>query len=333
MSKSQKIFFIVNTPFQYKVVRILITTYFENTSVIIITTFKNETHIDKHNIANMNIRRNIFSIIDLIKVKRTIKKSIKTSKNETVFFVPHLNNLLGSYCFNLVLKNTKLKINCYYEGIALFYDPKVNISSKHINVRRLTSLLSGSRYKHYSKLFPTELRTISTAYTPLSLFTSGFKNTIEFKFLDTLNENKKTFEDLILCGPLNTSSSLRMHIENLNQYFENYQNIKTTYFIKPHFETNDNIFKQMLAKYQKAGIEFHVLNKNICIEQILEQQQFKNITSVFPSSALINIKLIYKEQVNLIVITNQPKIEKVTNIFNELGILFFLEPLHRKCFI
>jgi hypothetical protein len=104
------------------------------------------------------------------------------NKKTINFYFPHLNNLFSSYCYQKSLNNDLINLNCYYEGVAMLYDPVVEITRIEKLKRFIISLFSGHIYVHYSKLFPDYFRNNSIAYSPIKKHTSYFKEIIEFKF-------------------------------------------------------------------------------------------------------------------------------------------------------
>src|SRR5690606_9515934 len=171
--------FIANTPFQMYVIDILIGKYFQRNKNIVFSTSTGRVK-STNNYEIVYIDRDfIRSVRGTIAFKKRIDEILEYNPR---FFLPHVNNLLSYYCYQLAQENSKLGINIYYEGVALFYDPRVPIKMMTIIKRKILSTFLRLKYKYCSALFPPQLREIATAYSPMSSFTSSFKNIVEFDF-------------------------------------------------------------------------------------------------------------------------------------------------------
>ena len=286
--------FVSNTPFQLYVVKELVNIFFKKDENIVYITFTK-----KHTIQGIEIReirKNFFSIWDVIKFKKSLTEIINSSENIS-FFVPHINNLFSNY---LYLKSIELniKINLYYEGIALFYDPSVSLSNKTVLIRKIISFLGGISYCHSEKLFPQMLRERATAYTPLKKFTVDFKNVIEFKFnTEKKSSNYCIDKLLVIAPPLLTKIYLDSFLiccldfvirKNINELS-----------VKLHYETKPYFVKEIVNFFKANSIKVELLPNDLPIELLMEDNQFGLVYSSYFSSALLNIRLIYKDKLDI----------------------------------
>lgn len=309
-------FFVVNTPFQLMVVQTLVKEFFFNDKNYIVSTIPEGSNFLISNTQFVLIRRNLFSLIDLVKFKIKLNRSLKKS-SETSFFVPHLNNLLSSYLYNRVHKNRNCLMNCYYEGIALFYDPEVHLSSRTLLKRRVIAILSGHIYKHHSKLFPVSFRKISTAYSPMEKFTNGFLKTIQFNFEKIKLSTNQNKDILIIGSPLKTDSSLRYQKSLIKHFLESVSKDEgTIYFFKPHYESK----RDFLDELQKEVPNIIILDKNIPVEKIIINKSIDQIVAIHPSSALINLKLMFGYTIYVSVISWGDLAYELVEIFKGIGV-------------
>ncbi|MDG0972632.1 MAG: polysialyltransferase family glycosyltransferase [Crocinitomicaceae bacterium] len=311
MNGNRTNFFVVNTPFQMMVVQTLVKEFFYNDKNYIVSTIPEVSNLAISNLKMVFIRRNLLSLIDLVSFKIKLNYSIKKS-SKTSFFVPHLNNLLSSYLYKRVIKNSNCSMNCYYEGIALFYDPEVHLSSATLLKRRVMSILSGHIYKHHSKLFPVSFRKISTAYSPILKYTTGFLETIQFNFENGNLSTNQSKDIVILGSPLKTISSLKHQKSLMDNLFESAPKIaQAKYFFKPHYESEKDLVVQLLKEIPNMI----VLDKNIPVEKLIIKKNIAYIVAIHPSSALINLKLMFRDSVSVSVLSWH-------NLANELVVLF-----------
>lgn len=270
--------YIVNTPFQAMIVDTIVNTLFALDRNIVYTT------LVEANIKNAEVRkcrRNLLSIIDCFYFKREIKKEHQQCQLD--FFLPHVNNLLSAFCYNFALENQN-KLNVYYEGIALFYDPIVYISKKDFFLRKIVGFLSTIGYDYNSKLFPTELRDVATTYSPLPSFTH-FRKVVKFRFS---TKEIDIYDSILLIG---TRLCYKDELDNLFTKMELLlvmeSNIDTIHF-KPHFKSNKKFIDLFVLNY-KTRIKLIVINKDMPIESL---SLYSKVYSIQFSSALINLKLI-----------------------------------------
>ncbi|MGX1753732.1 hypothetical protein [Sphingobacterium sp. NPDC055346] len=242
------------------------------------------------------------------------------------FFVPHVNNLLSYYCYYLSLENPNLGINVFYEGLALFYDPKIRVKKLTILKRKIMSNLIGLNYKYIESLFPKELRELAKVYSPSIEFTSPFKQVCEFEFPIKFDLNNKVLgnsqKSLILGCPLMNNEQMEKTFDTICRVYN--LNTDENYLFKPHFEALKGAIselKQFISNH-KYPIEILEGKKNMPIELLIEEGlNINNIHSIYISSALINLKLMFGNSMQIYVY-NVPKNKKIKEISEKLGIVF-----------
>jgi hypothetical protein len=312
--------FIVNTPFQFEMCLLLIDLYFKNDKNIILSTLNKKKLNDDSFYQVINVRRNFFIIIDFLKFKFLLNKKIKNKKIINFYF-PHMNNLFSSYCYNKSINNDKLKLNCYYEGVAMLYDPVVEISILQKFKRFIISLLTGHIYVHYSKLYPDFLRNNSIAYSPIKKHTSYFKEIIEFNFKSKkTNSSKKIL--FFLIGELDNKENLINNIsrfkELINQiHFEIYNTI----LLKPHFNSKKEFIVKLIEELNITNFNFQLIDKNITMETICLDELNTKIISLERTSALINLRLMY-QNIDLNINKNYDPTNFFDYILKDLGVNF-----------
>lgn len=296
MNKIKTNIFIVNTPFQEKITRLIIKNYLLEEDNIILSTLRESNETVESKLTTIFIRRNIFAVFDFIKLKVLLKRLRKETNKSLSFFFPHLNNLFSSYFYNYALNEGNIKLNCYYEGIALFYDPTVKISRKQLIIRYFIAFLSGHKYRHHSKLFPELLRNNATAYTPLSYYTTPFKEIIQFEF-DKEKSNKGNGLDkiVILGSPLRTLSDYESTYQQTKKIITDSGYSYSHIYFKPHFESKNKFLDLFFDELKSNNYNIHFLDKRKTIESICSDEKFSFIISLNRSSALINLKLIFPD--------------------------------------
>lgn len=307
MNKDKKVhIYIVNTPFQGYIVNLIINNFMRNDVNIVYTTISS-CNIDNAKI--FEIRRNIYSVLDCIRFRREIEKLHRLFSLD--FYIPHLNNLLSMYCYNFVLENHN-RLNVYYEGIALFYDPYIKISRLELYKRKFISTISQLNYNHSDRLFSQKIREFGISYTPipeLSDFNEKIKLSLPFKSIE--NENST----LIIGGPLLRNGDLVELINKLTYLVE--INRLTEIHYKPHFRSKKNNLKKIFNHFNNK-INIFILDKNIPVESY---PLFSDIYAFHLSSALINIRLINPDvKINIL---NTPD-ERFVNIVKRLNINIIL---------
>ncbi|WP_338875983.1 hypothetical protein WBJ53_10120 [Spirosoma sp. SC4-14] len=291
----------------------------ECTSVenIIITTLKN-TKIDIKNVSVFYVRRNLMAIWDCRKIKKLIRKL--TNTKQTFFFIPHVNNLLSSYLYEYSKLNN-IKINIYYEGVALLYDPVVRISTLSLMKRYIIGYISGMGYVHSRSLYPQLLRDKSNAYTPIPEFTENFKGIIKININYDITDKVES-NILILTPPIKNRKKLRIFLKNLNHTINTLKNAnKITFTFKLHYETTKIQQRYLKIYLTDKNYRFSLLDNNLPIELILQDSFYSKIISFGFSSALINAKVFFKDNISATAIVDN-HLDNITllKIANQLGI-------------
>lgn len=285
-------FFIVNTPFQLYVVRCIINQYFKSSQFknCIITTFKPKDSVDV-----MMVRRGIIGLIDIWRIKKVITKNI----NNAYFFIPHMNNLLSPYLWNLSLKYDR-QISVYYEGVALFYNPIVRTNWMILLKRYSVSVLLRLKYRNYNQLFPNELCKKAYCYTPIEEYCKKFVLTYRFS-LQFVSLNKENNLLLILSPSLKEEDVISIK-KNILLYLGNHQ--CRLIYVKPHLQSSMNMV-QMLCSELSLSIDCKIvlLNKKMPIECLYSKISFTAIISQHFSSVLINVRLLYGNDVDIILLS------------------------------
>lgn len=320
-------FFVVNTPFQEKVVTTLINQFFWDAENLIFSTLKKQTQVlNSSNTKIILIRRNYFAIKDLKRIKKLVF-NYSVNNRMIEIFVPHLDNLLSSYFFSLV-KNKRIdaRINAYYEGIALFYDPDIRSSRMKLLSRQILSYCSGFRYQHFKKLFPKEFRHFAGAYTPLKDYPAGFKHNVHFSFekSEVTPPDHKIGGILFVGFPLKTQEDLQKITRNIIAFFKAHNSLLGPFFFKPHFETNNNLLEQLVRIFSQRNYDLNTFSKEINLENLCDNYDFDEIVAFNRSSALINIKLIYDQKFSLSIYSDIGEFSEIDDIMKKLGVNFFI---------
>ena len=289
--------FICNTPFQYFIVSHLINNniVFEGKSIIL-NTFKQGKLAPPQQSQIYHIRNTPGSLHSYYKINNEIK--IHLIDNVSVhFYYPHLNNLFSTVFFRKFEKVENVYHNCYYEGVALFYNPIISPNSIKTFLYRLKCFILGVKYHEECYFFPEELRNVATAFSPKENLTSYFKSIIEFelsneKSLTKVLQESQSFQKslLIILPPITDEFEYEEYIRLFTKLLSDViEDVKL--FLKPHFELSSKHmtgFEKRISRHK-----FEILDNEINIESY--GIEFSEVKGLYPSSALINLKLIYPE--------------------------------------
>ena len=90
-----------------------------------------------------------------------------------------------------------------------------------------------------------------------------------------------------------------------------------TIYIKPHYELPDSIIQMFMDKLSAYNMAFVLLDKKKNIELYYDEIKFSKVLSQECSSALVNIKFIYGDQVRIRVIN--PPAELYQKLYDYYG--------------
>ena len=286
-------FFVANTPFQIYVIGLITKSYFQDSewdNIIFATCPLKKTA------GTYPIRHGMMVAKDLLRMKRIVKEKLE---GNVQFFIPHLCNLISNYFYNVAREKNK-PLNVFYEGLAQFYYPDVRIKNKSLLERKLISSIFGLGYEARTEFFPKELTEISVFYTPIPELCIDCKQKIIFEF-----PRKLVVENNNVLFLSSNKMDERVISEALSLLKQIYRTDSVLYF-KPHYELPNETIKLVTQHLQKDGFNFVLLDKYRNIEQYYEELSFSRVLSQEFSSALVNIKLVYQDQV-VVKVMKKPK--------------------------
>ena len=278
--------FIANTPFQIFVIRLIINTYYKDNGFknIVFATCPIGVSDDIY-----AIRHGLNSVKDLLFMKNVVKNCLT---DDVQFFIPHLSNLVSNYFYNVANKEKK-SINVYYEGIAQFYHPNVKIDKRILLKRKFISSICGLGYEARTEFYPEDLTDIATFYTPVPelCIDCKKKETFEFPHKVIVENDNILFLSSNKMDDITKKEALslikQMVLANSIVYF------------KPHYELSDEVIMQLKDNSKSEGINLVLLDKHRNIEQFYDELSFSKVISQEFSSALVNMKLIFQNQVSV----------------------------------
>lgn len=283
--------FVLVTPFQLFVVRRLISQYHREEDNLIVSTIKGKRDFGTLNV--VRISRGIKGFYKTWKLKRFLINYIDSLS----FFIPHVGTLFSSYFFELAKVHNR-PINVYYEGIAMFYDPiRPNLKAKR--ERMLMGALMGIRYRHYEQLYPDDLiHNAEYCYSPVNINLDRYKR---IRIIDLKKQESKISSNILVL----TSNTATKEIADgvcamIPQYCKDNEQI--TIYVKPHYSLPDNMVDYYLEKVRSLRNDKVVLlNKMQPIEELYSSFSFGTIISQVFSSSLINAKIIFGDDIRIII--------------------------------
>lgn len=286
--------FICNTPFQYFIVSQLIQNNFVSAGKnIILNTFKFGKSLPLQQSEIYHIRNTPGSLFSYCKINNEIRMQIRNNVS-VHFYYPHLNNFFSTVFFRKFETFDNVYHNCYYEGVALFYNPIITHNRMKTISYRMKCFMLFEKYYREKYFFPEELRKVATAFSPKASLTSYFKSIIEFELSNgknltkVLQESQSFQKSLLIILPPITDEFEFVEYKRLFMKLLSDEANEFKFFLKPHFE--------MSSKYMRGFVEmitqqkFEILDNEINIESY--GIEFSEVIGLYPSSALINLKLI-----------------------------------------
>jgi hypothetical protein len=125
-----------------------------------------------------------------------------------------------------------------------------------------------------------------------------------------------------IIGELNNEENLIINISKFKELmkkipFENYEIIS----IKPHFNSKKVYLDKLIEELNISNVNFNLINKNITIETICFDELNSKIISLERTSALINLRLMYKN-IDLNIYKNFDPTNFFDLILKDLGVNF-----------
>jgi len=261
-------------------------------------------------------KNGLLKLVKTFKAKLLLKKH--TANNNASLFISHTSALLDNYVYySLKRQQPDLSVNFFYDGILYFYDYQEKYGKTH-NIRKLIGFLVGINYHFEPRIVPFDLIDNGLIYTILSEFTLGDKGRhveieLQKKGYSTIKNNV-----LILGGKpsLLSHSEVREIYARIIRLISNVQN--STVFFKGHHADFSENFK--IAN--NDNMPFKDITQSNPIEEVVEKYAPSKIYS-YPSSALINLKAMYGNEIDIYCFYTKKKKEdlsKLLPIFEHMGI-------------
>ena len=314
-------YFVVCTPFQgYVVCKMSKKLDRQKTCFINTTGDSIFTDTTSNLVKELILNHHLRDLFTLWTIRSRILREIK-SKKDIHFYIPHVQTLVSSFFYRLALKHQNIRIHVYYEGIAILYNPIVKITRRDLFRRKLLGLISGFYYNHCPWLFPNQLREIATAHSPFPKFTSRFLEIKELRFDFLIKNNHLEPMVLILGSPLKTNVDLITQLKQIDIILQKIgtQNI----LFKPHYSVIPHLALQFSQNLKQRSLNILELESNKSIEALMNTLNVESIYAMHPTSALLNISLMYGEQVKLYSFkSDSSKPWVLEEVFSELGVQF-----------
>lgn len=232
------------------------------------------------------------------------------------FFLPHVGGVLGNYIFEskALLRNGS-KISFYYEGTAMVdnrrKERKIELFD---NKKRIAGMMIFHWFVKHQDILPLDSSKIHKVYTPYPERTVAPIDKKELIAFPRAEMQKGTGGILIV--GVDAGDALQEATESLIAYIRDVQQTsKGPVFFKPHYADRLNVFQK---EAKKSGFDYTLVNDSRCIEEIIGELPVETIICTHFSSALLNLKLLYKNDLNVIFLAHPKAIGVLGEEYVEL---------------
>lgn len=237
-------------------------------------------------------KNGLLKLVKTFGAKLLLKKY--AAKSDTSLFISHTSALLDNYVYySLKRRQPGLKVNFFYDGILYFYDYQEKYGKTH-KIRKLIGFLIGIKYHFEPRIVPFDLIDNGLIYTISSEFTLGDKKRhIEIE-LQKKGYSPTKNNVLILGGKpsLLSNSEVQEIYARIIRLISNHE--KSTVFFKGHHADFSDNFKIANSN----NMSFEDITQSKPIEEVVEKYTPSKIYS-YPSSALINLKAMYGNKMDI----------------------------------
>ncbi len=210
-------------------------------------------------------------------------------------FLPHADGLIGNY----VLQSKKLlkanvKVSFYYEGIVMLDEGRMDRKfPRFLWQKKLFSYLLLYNFQVLSDILPMDSQRIYKVYTPYPEKTPAPKSKkVGISF--TRERIDQVSEGILVVG-VDAGESLEDSFKGLIKFIYQRKNQETTYF-KAHYADKQKVFERLA---EQANFPYKFVKDVRCIEEIIGDLPVNTVIGIHLSSALLNLKLIYKEELEV----------------------------------
>ena len=220
----------------------------------------------------------------------------------TEVITPHLMNIPSNYIVNKLYREClNIIISNYPDGIAQLYDAKIRWKYKYdlniykVLIRYIIANLIGLRYKLVYGSILNSYKRLNNTYTyAKDLLPKNLNSNI----IQITHNTKKVIGKSVIIICFAPRFSIAHYIKTFFdvQYPKIDQNISKIYY-KPHPAVANDTFQTLIRKYDYPII---IIDKNELLEESVTKYQCNQVISIGTfSTALLNLRLIYGEQIQL----------------------------------
>lgn len=235
-------------------------------------------------------------VIDLWKAKLAINRFVSNSGPDVQLFLPHVDGILSNYMFESgALKRKGAKINFYYEGVVMVdANREARTYDRFILQKRILSLSILHLFVKHKDLLPLNSPRVHKVYTPYAEKTNApghKKEAIVFS-----RQAIAGAKGGVLIVGVDEGSGLEEGTREMISVIRNNTDYKT-FFFKPHYADKQRVFEN---EAKRTGFEYTMVNDTRCIEEIIGGLPVEVIMCTHFSSALLNLKLIYRDELKVL---------------------------------
>lgn len=251
-------------------------------------------------------------------IKRTIKRMMIIYKDNLYVFLPHIDGIIGNYIFESHAMRS-IKINFYYEGIVMLDENRMDRKFPRFLISKI--LLSFSIFHKFvvqADILPMNSSRINKIYTPYPEKTPAPESKKVNISFQRENMNSKTSGVLIV--GVDAGEQLEVSYKELINFIKLDKRNENCFF-KAHYADRMKVFEN-LARENKFN--YKLIQDVRCIEEIIADLDVDMIICTHLSSALLNLKLIYKGDLRVVFFAHSKAIDVLGDdnvlLANSLGI-------------
>lgn len=234
------------------------------------------------------------------KAKQLIKK-LGSKAEEIFFFMPHIDGVLSNYIYhNTKLNTSNSFINLYYEGVVMLDSKRVErVYPRNLTKKRILSALILHRFRTHLDILPLYSSKIKNVYTPVIEKTDCPPE--KLKLLTFPKQQFIVKKGRCLIVGLDEWFDIENLYKRLIHYVEEKRDSIDEVLFKPHYSDKRQVFQKLAKEY---NFQYQLVEGKLCIEELIADNYPEYVISPYLSSALINLKLIYKDELKVICVTN-----------------------------
>ena len=254
------------------------------------------------------------------KGRQLLNKYARVDGVNVEIFMPHIDGVLSNYVFHSkLIQRCGSKISFYYEGTVMVDQRRAERTwERFVIKKRALGAVILHWFINHPDILPLRSDKIYKVYTPYPPRTDA--DPAKIVPVSFQRENIRPEKGGALIVGVDGQVGLHEVTKSLVHYVKTNPAIKSVFF-KPHYADTTKAFEN---EAMASGLDYKMVESKQCIEEIIGNLPVEMVLCTYFSSALLNLKLIYKDELNVLFLARPEALHEIgpehIDLLNTVGV-------------